>query len=509
MKRILFAWIGRADLDGPGGGARGEGPIVQALESFEFDEARLLCNYHDYEAFAEWLRKRTRTPFHIEVVSLSSPTEYREIYQAAVRACAEALEAYRGDAELTFHLSPGTPAMQAMWILIGSARYRARFLETSRERGPRMVEIPFEISVEFLPDLLRSSDRHLEHSSDARPPEHPAFAEILFRSRAMRRVVEKAQLVASRNVPVLIEGETGTGKELMARAIHEASPRKKGPFVAVNCGALPADLIESELFGHEKGAFTGAIASRAGYFEHSHRGTLFLDEIGELPLTAQVKILRCLQEGQVTRLGSTEPIEIDLRVIAATNRSLILEVHEGRFREDLFYRLAVAMLKLPPLREREGDLGLLLDRLLDAINREMAEDLAFKPRRLSPGARNVFLNHSWPGNVRELLNTLRRAVVWSESEVIGKSEAQDALMLAARAGHESILGRALGEGFRLQDTIAEVARHYLERAMVEAEGNKTRAAELVGLGSYQTLTGWLERYGVDAVPASVGRARRV
>ena len=498
MKQVLLAWIGQADLDGPNG-SRGAGPIAQALDSFEFDEARLLCNYGDYEPFAEWLQARTKTPFHIQVVSLSSPTEYSQIYKAAVHACAEVLEGCRGDAALTFHLSPGTPAMQAMWILIGSARYRGRFLETSRERGPRVVEIPFEISAEFLPDLLKPSDRKLAFLSDARPPEHPAFAEVLCRSRAMSRVVEKAQQVAMRRVPVLIEGETGTGKELLARAIHEASPRREGPFITVNCGALPADLIEAELFGHEKGAFTGAAGSRTGYFECSDGGTLFLDEIGELPLSAQVKILRCLQEEQVTRLGSTEPIDLDLRVIAATNRSLILETQEGRFREDLFYRLAVALLKLPPLREREGDIGLLLDRLLGSINREMAEDGAFKPRRLSAGARNVFLNHSWPGNVRELLNTLRRAVVWSTEEVIGKAEAREALMLSVVPAKESILGRALGDGFSIQDTIAEVARHYLERAMADADGNKTRAAELVGLNSYQTLTGWLERYEVDAV----------
>ena len=170
----------------------------------------------------------------------------------------------------------------------------------------------------------------------------------------MKRVIARARRVAPRSVPVLIEGETGTGKELIARAIHQAGPRRGRAFVAVNCGAIPADLVESELFGHEKGAFTGADRSRKGYFEAADAGTLFLDEIGELPAPAQVKLLRVLQDGLVVRIGATRPVQVDVRVIAATNRTLTHEVARNRFREDLFYRLAVAVLKLPPLRERPG-----------------------------------------------------------------------------------------------------------------------------------------------------------
>ena len=189
----------------------------------------------------------------------------------------------------------------------------------------------------------------------------------------MVRLVEKAQQVALRNVPVLLEGESGTGKELFARAIHQHSPRRDEPFIAVNCGAIPQNLVESELFGHEKGAFTGANAPRKGHFESAHGGTLFLDEIGELPKDMQVRLLRVLQEGEVVRLGASRPISLDVRIVAATNRTLIEEVGEGRFREDLFYRIAVAYLKLPPLRERPGDLGLLIDHLIEQINRESEE----------------------------------------------------------------------------------------------------------------------------------------
>ncbi len=179
----------------------------------------------------------------------------------------------------------------------------------------------------------------------------------------MARLLTRARHVAARAVPVLVEGETGTGKELLARAIHAASPRRGRPFIAVNCGAIPSELVESSLFGHAKGAFTGAIAERPGVFEAAHSGTLFLDELGELPLAAQVKLLRTFQEGEVTRVGETAARKVDVRIIAATHRDLLAEVTAGRFREDLFFRLAVAVLRLPPLRDRKGDLGLLIDHM--------------------------------------------------------------------------------------------------------------------------------------------------
>ena len=282
----------------------------------------------------------------------------------------------------------------------------------------------------------------------------------------------------------------------MARAIHRASPRRERPFVAVNCGALPPELVESELFGHEKGAFTGADRTRTGYFAAANGGTLFLDEIGELPAPAQVKLLRVLQEGAVVRVGATTPRKVDVRVIAATNRTLTEEVTENRFREDLFYRLAVAVLKLPPLRERAGDLGLLADRLMEQINAESATEPGYQGKQLSASARNIMLRHFWPGNVRELANTLRRAAIWAGGSVITADELQDALLAPVRDHSLEVLNRTLGDGFSLPDLLAEVARHYLARAMEEASNNKTRAAELVGLSSYQTFTNWLAKYAM-------------
>jgi transcriptional regulator with GAF, ATPase, and Fis domain len=355
------------------------------------------------------------------------------------------------------------------------------------------------MSAEHVPDLLRRADKKLAELTHAAPPETVRFGDVIYRSEAMDRVVSKAKRAAIRSVPVLIEGESGTGKELLAKAIHTASPRREKPLRVVNCGAIPTELVEAELFGHERGAFTGAMQARAGYFEDADGGTLFLDEIGELPLAAQVKLLRILQEGEVTRVGSTRARKVDVRIIAATNRDLMTEVSEARFREDLFFRLAVLVLKIPPLRQRQGDLGPLIDGLLDRINEASAGEPGYRHKKISPAARNLLLLHPWPGNVRELHNTLQRAAVWSDGDVLDGDDIRESLMpLDDRAGRsDSILDRPLGQGFDLKDLMGIVARHYLHRAIETAHGNKTRAAELVGLPNYQTLSNWLTKYGLQ------------
>lgn len=500
MRRVLVTWVGRTDLRAPTESASvGFGPIAQAIDARSFDEVVLVTDYSEQQTkpFLRWLQERTKAEVRLVFEELSGPTAFGEIYQAASRQCSAALGDQPAQTSLTFHLSPGTPAMAAVWILLAKTRFRAELLESSKDHGVRTAEVPFDIAVDFLPDLLRERDERLRELSGAEPPEAPEFADIIYRSRVMDRLVQRARRVAVRNVPVLIEGESGTGKEMLARAIHRASTRSAAPFVAVNCGAIPDELVESELFGHEKGAFTGANQPRKGYFEAANGGTLFLDELGELPGPAQVKLLRVIQEGEVVRLGSTKVAKVDVRIIAATNRTLTEEIAAARFREDLFYRLAVAVLKIPPLRDRTGDLGLLIDYLLEAVNEEAKAEPGFMHKKVSAGARNLLLSHPWPGNVRELLNTLRRAAIWSDGSTITVEDAREAVLPAASTGKSEVFGRPLGGGFNLQELLAEVARHYLGRALDEAAGNKTKAAELVGLPSYQTLTNWMARYEVN------------
>ncbi len=502
MRTVLIAWVGVSDLKGPEKATAGEiGPIAQALAVRAYDLVVLLEFFDKPEhqsvlpSYIAWLRERTPAKIVERRETLRGPTDFGGIYEAARRACHAVLAENRG-ASLTFHLSPGSPPMAAVWMLLGKTIFPAQFIESSREQGVRTAEIPFDIAAEFLPDLLREPDERLRAQSTADSPPAPEFRTITHRSRVMERLLVRARRVALRNVPVLIEGESGTGKELLAKAIHQASPRKGKPFIAVNCGAISPSLIESEFFGVEKGAATG-VAAREGYFEAADGGTLFLDELGELPLPDQVKLLRVLQENEITRVGARSPKRIDVRIVAATNRSIVEEVAAGRFREDLFYRLAVAVLKLPPLRDRSGDVGLLVDEFLEHVNRDARGEPGYREKKLSAGARNLLLAHSWPGNVRELVLTIKRAAIWSEGETITAEDVREALLEVPSSRRIEVLGRPLGPALKLPELLAEVARHYLQRALEESGGNKTRAAGLVGLPSYQTLTNWLERYRVQ------------
>ncbi|MGH7724141.1 MAG: sigma-54-dependent transcriptional regulator [Candidatus Eiseniibacteriota bacterium] len=241
---------------------------------------------------------------------------------------------------------------------------------------------------------------------------------IVGRSEAIRMLIERIELAAPTTATVLVQGESGTGKELVGRALHDLSPRRDQPFIALNCAALPEELVESELFGHEKGAFTGAVQSRRGKFEEAHRGTLFLDEIGDMSPRTQAKLLRVLQDGLVTRVGANQSTRVDVRVIAATNQPLEAAIANGSFREDLFYRLNVVPLLVPPLRERPEDLGVLAEHFLALIARQMGR----KARRLDRAALSALARHSWPGNVRELRNLLERLVILTPGETISEAD---------------------------------------------------------------------------------------
>ena len=442
---------------------------------------------------------------HLRTEVLTDPTDYGAIHAAAVGAFDFVRETFGAVADLSVHVSPGTPAMQAVWVLLAKTRYPAELIQSHARTGVRTVSVPFDIAAEYVPALLRRTDAKIERLTAGLPAASPAFDRIIGRSSLMKRAKARARRVAPHDVTVLIEGASGTGKELFARAIHAESRRGQGPFEDVNCGALPEGLVESLLFGHERGAFSGAARTRPGHFEAAAGGTLFLDEIGDLALDSQVKLLRTLQERTVRRVGADRAIAVDARVIAATNRDLAAEVAAGRFREDLYYRLATAVIRLPSLRERQGDLTPLVDHFLGAANRKFADQPAVEQKNLSPKARNLLLGHPWPGNVRELQATVDRLVLWTPHTEIGAEDVQEELLRTVTDPPADLLGRPLGDGLRLPELMASLARHYLGRALDEAGGNKTRAAELVGLPSYQTFTNWLERHGV-ARPAA-GRRR--
>ena len=317
------------------------------------------------------------------------------------------------------------------------------------------------------------------------------FGEIVGHSSAILGVMATAEKVSGTDSSILLYGESGTGKELVARAIHNQSRRCNGPFVRVNCGSLPHELVESELFGHEKGSFTGAIRQKKGKFELAARGTIFLDEVGDLPLETQVNLLRVLQEKEFDRVGGERTLVADVRVVAATNRVLKKMVDEGSFREDLYYRLDVIPIHLPPLRDRREDVPLLVEHFLEKKCREINLPL----RRLTPEAMEVMCNYPWPGNVRELENIIERTVVLVDSIEVGPNDVP--LFHEGTRGPDAAPEPGDTEGhFPLNDQLETLEKELITRAMEEAEGVKTQAAELLGIKT-SALYYKLEKYGVS------------
>jgi DNA-binding NtrC family response regulator len=330
-------------------------------------------------------------------------------------------------------------------------------------------------------DKLRETVGRLEGSS-----------EIHGHSAGMQNVRDLIARVAPTNAPVLILGETGTGKELVARAIHKGSPRSAKPFVAVNCAALPPTLLESELFGHERGAFTGADRSRAGLFEAAHEGTLFLDEIGEMPMEAQAKLLRVLTDGQVTRIGSTKPRQVDVRLIAATHRELTQHIRDRLFREDLYYRLAVIPIPLPPLRERSEDIADLCQLFLQQASR----DLKVSKHNLSQKALERLNGYSFPGNVRELRNLIERACILSASAIIGPESFPIAGNYDEDQADSSDSWINLVPGtLNLREFLSGAEKKLIERTLKETDGAQAETARRLGL-SRSHLAYKISKYGL-------------
>jgi two-component system response regulator AtoC len=304
----------------------------------------------------------------------------------------------------------------------------------------------------------------------------------------MQAVFKTIGKIADYKTTALITGESGVGKELVARAIHQRSQRRNGPFVAINCGAIPETLLESELFGYRKGAFTDASADRTGLFEQANGGTLFLDEIGELPIQLQVKLLRVLQEERIRRLGDTRDVAIDVRILAATHRDLAQEIVAGRFREDLYYRINVLPIVIAPLRERREDIGLLVDHFITRNNARFGTHI----RGVDPEARRLLLEYAWPGNVRELENSIERAMVLSEREVLGVDDLPERL----REAKDPIAMHLGSTELSIKKTARVIEEILIRRALQKTRGNRTKAALVLEI-SHRALLYKIKDYGIE------------
>ena len=522
--RVLASWLGHTDLRAMSPGQPkamrdniervagnlpapkdGLGPVKTLLQGETFDKVLLLSNYPDElaAAYTAWLG----VPATIRPVPLENPTDYAEIFTKVDEAMRGFLGGLKGkEFDLSILLSPGTPAMAAVWVLLGKTKYPATFYQTFEGKSWE-TNIPFDLAVDVVPELLHDADSLFHQLASKSPQDVEGFERIVGDSSAIRIAVGRARKAAMRDVPVLLLGESGTGKEMFARAIHAAGRRKNGPFIPINCAAIPKDLIESELFGHVKGAFTGADKAKPGAFKLADGGVIFLDEIGELAPEVQAKLLRVLQAPvgsspcvcEYQPVGATKAERADVRVIAATNRNIISAVNDGAFREDLYFRLAVISIKLPALRDRRSDIPILARSILEQINRDFeTQEPDYKHKSLSATAITFVKRYDWPGNVRQLTNVLLQAAVMADGTSLSRGDLEAAASdLPASNAKQDAMEMPLGDGFNLVEHLEDIQRHYLARAMREAGGVKTKAASLLGLKNYQTLDAQLKRLGVN------------
>jgi two-component system, NtrC family, response regulator AtoC len=346
---------------------------------------------------------------------------------------------------------------------------------------------PDEILLTLRKAEERESLRRENRALKAQVAKDQKFESILAKSESMNLIFRTIAKIADFKTTVLITGESGVGKELVAKAVHHRGVRKGHPFVAINCGAIPENLLESELFGYKKGAFTDAQQDRKGLFEEANGGVLFLDEIGELPLNLQVKLLRALQEECIRKLGESKDTKVDVRIIAATHRDLSAEVKAGRFREDLFYRINVLSIHIPPLRERKEDLNLLLDHFIARNNEKMGTRI----RGINAEARKVLLDYAWPGNVRELENSLERAMVLADGDTLTEKDLPERLRQTVNGIQQKLDSGELS----IKKTVATVEQVLIRKALQKTKGNRTRAAEVLEI-SHRALLYKIKEYNI-------------
>lgn len=518
-RRILLSWIGHTDLramatslpsseqkevlkgiNPPIPLPEQPGPLKCLLDVEHFDEVHLLTdqNATKNRHYVNWIGG---SPV-LHHVKIANPTDYPEVFKVTDEVLASIVNVPRPDRlDVCIHLSPGTPTMTAIWLLLGKSKYQPVTFYQTHNGKAWVTNVPFDLILEFVPQVLRDADARLQRLASQSPQDIEGFQGIIGESNSLRFSVGSAQRAAKRDVSVLLLGESGTGKEKFARAIHDASPRRAKNFVSINCAAISKELLESELFGHKKGSFTGAVSDREGAFKEADGGTLFLDEIGECDAAMQAKLLRVLQPPDndpcyrvFNRVGDSKPSTSDVRIIAATNRDLHAAIANNEFRDDLYYRVAAITIKLPPLRDRREDIPLLVKKILGQINENFEKKQpGYQHKKISTSAMTFVRKHSWPGNVRQLFNTILQAAVMTDGALIDRQDIADAIDELPGKVSQNLMEQPLGDGFVLTDFLEEIHRHYLIRGMKEAGGVKTRAAELLGYKNYQTLAAQLDR----------------
>ncbi|MGO4891858.1 sigma-54 interaction domain-containing protein [Flavobacterium sp. W21_SRS_FM6] len=494
----LLTWLGKTDISTAQEDKEAAIATI-ALNSIKpFDRIVILANNWegDWNNYLSWLKtrlaeaKRPFTNVAINKVKIKNPIDYKTIFEESKTW----INQLSNDSEnLTISLTSGTPAMISTAVLLGKSRNNVRFIQSSQEKGIEDVAIPFDFAKEY----VKSAAKGVANKAVKDPNARKSLNQIIVRSPEMLDVINKAKILAESELPVLVLGETGTGKEVLSNAIHMGSLRADKPFKAVNCGALPQTLVDSILFGHEKGSFTGAEHQHKGLFEQATSGTLFLDEVGELPLDIQVKLLRVLQEGSITRVGGSESINVDVRIIAATHRNLINMVEANEFREDLFYRLAVGVIQIPSLRERTDDIPLLVNELMDEINASTSTQPNAKSKNISEKGMKFILNQPWLGNIRELWNTLNRAFLWSKTAEISEKEISEAMIIRNKSQVESEIVLSLGQTVDAKQLIDNYKKKYILAALQASGNNLTKASHMLSLKSHQALKVWMESVGVE------------
>jgi transcriptional regulator with PAS, ATPase and Fis domain len=495
----LLTWLGKTDIDKAHENQEAALATIALNNDKPFDKIVILASAWDseWEGYLGWLKARlvaSKKPYAdvaIHRAKIKTPIDYETILSES-NIWIDKLS--NESKKLTISLTSGTPAMIATAVILGKARSNVEFIQSSEKVGIIKPNIP----VDFAKAYVKSAAKGMANKALKDPNAAKSLSEIIAKSPDMLDVIRKAKILAGSELPVLVLGETGTGKEVMSNAIHIDSLRADKPFKAVNCGALPQSLVDTILFGHEKGAFTGADKQHKGLFEQADGGTLFLDEVGELPADVQVKLLRVLQEGSITRVGGSESIHIDVRIIAATHRDLLKMVEANDFREDLFYRLAVGVIHIPSLRERTQDIPLLVAELMAEINAAAATQHSNKSKNVSVKGMEFILSQPWPGNIRELWNTLNRASLWGKEGEVTEIDLNDAIINRSITHEMSDVTLSFNDKVDIIQLTDQYQKNYVHAAL-KASGNvKKHATQMLGLKDHQTLSNWMKRLDIDS-----------